>query len=103
MHPLLLCYYLHCTESALVAASEELKRSVDKGGRAVLILLDLFAAFDVVHHARFIKRLHSLGFRNAALTLLSSFLNDGQQRVEVGDASSRPFSLPCGVPQGVCS
>lgn len=65
----------HSTESALVAA-EELKRAVNKGGRAVLILFDLSATFDTVHHVILIKRLHLLCFRNTALTLLSSFLKD---------------------------
>lgn len=72
---------------------------VANGSRAALILLDLSAAFDTVHHA-LLKSLHSLGFRNSALTLLRSFLADRIQWVEMGDATSSPFSLPCAVPQG---
>ena len=51
----------HSTESALIVATELIKASVDKDGRAALILLDLFAAFDTVIHDPLIDRLEQLG------------------------------------------
>lgn len=46
----------HSTETALIKASEEIRFVLDKGGAAVLVLLDLSAAFDMVDHATLINR-----------------------------------------------
>lgn len=40
----------HSTELALIKSTEEIREALDQGGAAILIMLDLSAAFDTVHH-----------------------------------------------------
>ena len=47
----------HSTESALVRVHNDILRAIDNGGRVILLLLDLSAAFDTVDHAILLSRL----------------------------------------------
>ena len=40
----------HRVETALVTLTDDLQRKLDLGGSALLVLLDLTAAFDIVDH-----------------------------------------------------
>ena len=84
----------------LVALTDDLRRQLDKGGSAVLVLLDLSAAFDVVNHEVLASCLAVAGIRGSALQWLCFFVRDRTQRVEVGEERSQLYQLPCGVPQG---
>lgn len=90
----------YSTELALLKATEEIREAVDQGGSAILIMLDLSAAFDTVHHEVLMDRLAGAGIRSSAWALLKSFLSNRTQLVELGGDRSKPFVLPCGVPQG---
>lgn len=90
----------HGTETALIKASDEIRTVLDQGGAAVLVLLDLSAAFDTVDHATLIDRVLTIGIKHRAKVLLASFLSNRTQLVSLGDFMSSPFALPCGVPQG---
>lgn len=63
-------------------------------------MLDLSAAFDTVHHDLLMDRLQEIGVYGSAWKLLKSFLTNRSQLVALGDFTSEPFALPCGVPQG---
>lgn len=67
---------------------------------AVLMLLDLTAAFDPVDHEILVARLEQLlGIGGTALEWFRSYLSHRTFCVSLGDsASTAPFS--CGVPQG---
>lgn len=90
----------HSTELALVKSTEEIREALDRGGNAVLILLDLSAAFDTVHHEVLMDRLSDIGVKAQAWRLLKSFLSERSQTVDFEGNKSQAFSLPCGVPQG---
>lgn len=90
----------HSTESALLKSTEEIRITLDQGGCAALIMLDLSAAFDTVHHSLLISRLEQIGVKGTDLQLLASFLSDRINSVTLGQFNSKPFRLPCGVPQG---
>ena len=91
----------HSTESALLKVSNDLLLSVDSGDCAVLILLDLSAAFDTVDHNILIDRLQcGVGVSGIALSWFSSYLSNRSFAVNLGNFSSSSASLSCGVPQG---
>ena len=69
----------------------------------LLVLLDLSAAFDTIHHDKLIGRLESdLGITDNALAWFKSYLSDRFQRVSVNGSLSDQFPLKQGVPQGSC-
>lgn len=90
----------HNTETTLIKATEEIMAEMERGSAAVLILLHLSAAIDIVDHKLLMKRLGVLGIKDSALALLTSFLVDRVQAMAREHFESAPFSLPCGVPQG---
>ncbi len=59
---------LHSTESALLKVHNDILLTLDSGASAILVLLDLSAAFDTVDHNILISRLeHYAGVRGMAL------------------------------------
>uniref|UniRef100_A0A803TE10 Reverse transcriptase domain-containing protein n=1 Tax=Anolis carolinensis TaxID=28377 RepID=A0A803TE10_ANOCA len=90
----------HGTETVLVAITDELRRQSDSGGSALLVLLDLTAAFDTVDYDLMIHRLAMSGIRGQALNWFNSFLRNRSQCVEYMDQVSDRSPLLCGVPQG---
>ena len=91
----------HSTETALLRVFNDLILTVDSGDSAVLVLLDLTAAFDTVDHAILLSRLENLvGIKDAALRWFESYLADRSFSVHLGEYSSGKAPLTCGVPQG---
>lgn len=65
----------------------------DSGDSAIIMLLDLTAAFDTIDHIILISRLeHVVGIKGIALEWFRSYLSD--------NFSVRLADLQCGVPQG---
>lgn len=67
---------------------------------ALGIFCDLSKAFDCVLHETLIRKLHHYGIRNASLDLLTSYLSDRIQRVDVNGKRSPGSVVRMGVPQG---
>lgn len=78
----------HGTGTALIKASEHIRIILDQGGTAVLILLDLSAAFDTVDHAILIDPVTKIGIQHTARALLTSFLTNRTQSVNLGTFNS---------------
>ncbi len=58
----------HSTETALLKVLNDILLTGDAGDHAVLVLLDLSAAFDTVDHAILLARLeHCVGIKGSAL------------------------------------
>ena len=77
--------------------------SMDEQHVTLLVLLDLSAAFDTIHHDNLIGRLESdLGITDNALARFKSYLSDRFQRVSVNGSLSDQFPSKQGVPQGSC-
>ena len=92
---------LHSTESALLKVFNDLLLTTDAGQSAVLVLLDLSAAFDTVDHTILLSRLeHCVGIKGTALEWLRSYLSGRSFSVSLEDFTSSSVPLECGVPQG---
>jgi hypothetical protein len=91
----------HSTETALVRVHNDICRSVDSAGAAILILLDLSAAFDTIDHSILLKRLQGFyGVKGSAIQWITSYLSDRTQSIKLGDVTSSKSNLSFGVPQG---
>lgn len=88
------------TETALVTVTEELRKPLDAGKKAALILLDLSAAFDTISHKILADRMKKLGFHDSAIQLMVSYFTNRTVFVDMDGTVSKSFDLPCGVPQG---
>uniref|UniRef100_A0A673CRG3 Reverse transcriptase domain-containing protein n=1 Tax=Sphaeramia orbicularis TaxID=375764 RepID=A0A673CRG3_9TELE len=92
---------LHSTETAPLKVTNDLLLAADGGESAILILLDLSAAFDTVDHAILIERLRTwVGIRDTALSWFYSYLLDRTFVVTIGNNTSSKTQIACGVPQG---
>jgi hypothetical protein len=92
---------VHSTETALLRVQNDLLRAVDSQGGAILVLLDLSAAFDTIDHVLLVQTLKNLfGVDGAALRWFQSYLDSRYQRVKIGSVVSSDKHLQYGVPQG---
>jgi hypothetical protein len=92
---------LHSTETALLKIMDDLYRIVDRKKSAVLIGLDLSAAFDTIDHGILAQRLKlRFGVSGVALEWITSYLKERSQYVMIGDEKSAITSCEVGVPQG---
>ena len=68
---------------------------------AVLVLLDLSAAFDTIHHNILLQRMNmKYGVCGVALDWFRSYLSDRTQAVKIKTSFSSASKLLFGVPQG---
>ena len=90
----------HSTETALTRVQNDILRAIDDSKATVLVLLDLFAAFDTVDHNFLLERLKQCGISGTAQSWFKSYLEDRSQKVHLRGSSSASSSLRFGVPQG---
>jgi hypothetical protein len=91
----------HSTETVLLKVADDILKGLDCGKEAILVLLDLSAAFDTVDHHILINRLHErLCLTGTILKWFSSYLQDRTLSVVINGCNSDPVRLTYGVPQG---
>ena len=74
--------------------------AADVGFPSLLILLNLTAAFDTVHHDILLNHLHSIRLSASVLNWFKYYLSDRTEYVSLGREKSQTHSVTCGVPQG---
>ena len=75
----------HSTETALVRV-QNILHTLDQGGAAILVLLDLGAAFDTIDHSILLSRMETvLGVKGSALQWFKSYLLGRKQRIKIND------------------
>jgi hypothetical protein len=91
----------HSTELALLKITNDILCAMDKKKCALLILLDLSAAFDTVNHKVLLSRLQDrLGITDTVLDWFASYLSNRKQTVHIHGHPSNNHTLEFGVPQG---
>ena len=91
----------HSTEHLMIKVVNDLYESFDTNTPAVLVLLDLSAAFDTVDHYKLLKILEKeIGVVGIALKWFGSFLQGRTQKIKIGDSYSDMIELMFGVAQG---
>ena len=97
-----LCGYRkeYCGQHALLVMIERWKMSIDKGGFAGGVLMDLSKAFDTINHKLLIAKLHAYGFDIASLEIMYDYLSDRWQRTKVNTSFSSWSQVLSGMPQG---
>ena len=92
---------LGISETVLLRILNDLLTFLDNDKTAVLILLDLSAAFDTIDHEILLSRLkNSFGIQNSALSWFRSYLSERKQSVFINGIKSSEQPLVFGVPQG---
>ena len=92
----------HSTETALLKVQSDILTALDSGSGAVLLMLDLSAAFDTIDHGNLLSRLNSLyGISGDALDWFKSYLSSRVQRVIIGGTVSECKDLTLGYPRGL--
>ncbi len=97
-----LCGYrkFYNPQHALLVMVEKWKKSIDNGGFAFGVLMDLSKAFDTINHKLLIAKLHAYGFDLSSLEIIYDYLSDRFQRTKINTSFSSWSVLLCGVPQG---
>ena len=101
-HPLQSAYRdKHSTETVLIKVQNGILSALDAGSSAILLMLDLSAAFDTIDHDILLSRLCNVyGITGNALDWFRSYLTGRIQRVVIEDSVSVDKELDFGVPQG---
>lgn len=90
----------HSTDSALTNLLDKITEAQDKNEQVISIFVDLAKAFDTVDHKILLSKLYHYGIRGPAYNLLSNYLTNRQQFVQIGNACSIKRTVTHGVPQG---
>ena len=88
------------TEIAALELIDRLVRQLDQRDIPINFYLDLSKAFDCINHKILATKLKHYGIRGVALNLISNYLLDRYQYVQIDDTVSQMRPLIKGVPQG---
>ena len=91
----------HSTETALIKVQNDILSALDTCSSAILLMLELSAAFDTIYQDILLSRLCNVyGITGKALDWFRSYLTGKLQRVVIEDSVSVDQELDFGVPQG---
>lgn len=88
------------TDHAVSNLTDFITTNLDKGNKCISIFLDLAKAFDTVSVPILVQKLEKIGIRGKQLSLLTDYLTNRTQRVQVGPYTSSDLPVTYGVPQG---
>ena len=93
--------HLHSTETALLRVQSDILQTVASEGGAILVPLDLSAAFETIDHQKLLDLLdYSFGIRGDPTRWFKSYLQDRTRTVQIASSTSEPVTLKYGVQQG---
>ena len=88
------------TVKQLLSITHEIYKAFEDGNELRAVFLDISRAFDKVWGLGLIFKLKKIGIEGEMLNILSSFLEDRQQRVTMDGVCSDWADIKAGVPQG---
>ena len=90
----------HSCETALLRVYNDIVTTIGRGNGAMLVLLDLSAAFHTIDHDNLFCILEKyVGICGNALKLIKSYFSNRTQRVQIDYVLSDFANIICGVPQ----
>lgn len=90
----------HSTVHALQTATSSVLQSMNSRSQSIGLFLDFSKAFDTLNHSILLKKLEHYGFRGVVLNLLTDYLSNRYQYVELDGQKSDFLPITFGVPQG---
>ncbi len=90
----------HSTTTCLSDFLNEVYSNIDEGRLSGVAFLDLKKAFDTVDHKILLSKLSDLNISYRTIRWFDSYLGSRTQVTRIGNVTSEPGSLSCGVPQG---
>lgn len=90
----------HSTQTAIMKFLEKLYEDINKNKKCAGLFMDLSKAFDLINHTILVQKLEKYGVRGKVKDLLTSYLTDRYQIVEVDGIKSEKLKIDFGVPQG---
>ena len=90
----------HSTDTALIRLIDQLLMDLDKNRVSGLVFVDYKKAFDLVDHHLLLKKLETYGVLGNELNLISDYLHDRLQYVDIDGHRSSSKGVVSGVPQG---
>ena len=91
----------HSCETALLRVYNDIVTTIGRDNGAMLVLLDLSAAFDTIEHDNLFCILEKyVGICGNALKLIKSYFSNRTQRVQIDNVLFDFANIICGVPQG---
>jgi hypothetical protein len=90
----------HSTTQQVMRIVETVSLRFNENKSTAMTLLDIEKAFDSVWHEALLHKIHSYGFPMYLVKIISSFLSNRHSFVSIGKASSSPFAVTAGTPQG---
>ena len=87
------------TSNDLIDTIELVAGALEKCYKCSIVSIDLKKAFDTIDHSILINKLHLYGIRDTSLNLITTYLNNRKQYVNIHDANSTLLDINCGVTQ----
>ena len=81
-------------------AIHDAEHAMKRQKKAVLVTLDVKGPFDAVIHGRLLQRMKRMGWPDASIYWIKSFLRGRSTHVRHEDGVTDPIHLECGLPQG---
>ena len=83
-----------------LCCTDQLLQAMESRKVSIMVLVDMFKAFDSIRHDILLSKLQNLDFSQGALDRFQSYLSNRQKCVRIGDTVSKVLPLQFGVPQG---
>ena len=90
----------HSTSTLLLKLRDDIRKAMKKSEITLTILIDFSKAFDTIDHRVLLNKLYKLNFSHDSIKILSSYLRDRDQYVQIDDQKSSCSPMNFGVPQG---